>query len=388
MPGTSLPPLVPQRVQDRAAVVSAYNMLQRLENTILAENNRASVVTRGKNKRDVDLMYCRIIGHFFHHVPSDRGLVNLVREVTSTSGDRQKLLDLGKLYYDHAFRLFRSAKGRTPLQSRHPSRPSFNTMLEEAPTGHETAKRKALVRDGFRCVISGRYDRESVRRFRVLNETPGIELVATECAHILSESTNVATGEGSGKVYTDYAASAWAVLSRFSSRENLLKELNGPKVHHLENVMTMCLEAHRLFDKLEIWLEPTDVENVYNLGARYPQDIIGYQQVITFSTDNPKLPVPSREYLALHAACAKVAHLSAAAEYMDSVIREMEETLVLSSDGASVAVLEHALWTAQHELDPVKQVLALDAWSTTLIFEHCCTSSCLPRFLVEFSVQE
>ena len=82
--------------------------------------------------------------------------------------------------------------------------------------------------------------------------------------------------------------------------------------------------------------------------------MIGYNKVIKFNTDNPKvLPVPSREYLALHAACANVAHLSGAAEYMDSVIREMEETSVLSSDGASAAVLEHVIWTAQCELDPV-----------------------------------
>ncbi|KAF8349171.1 hypothetical protein F5887DRAFT_1243450, partial [Amanita rubescens] len=227
-------------------------------------------------------------------------------------------------------RLFRFAKIRTPLQSR--QRSSFNTqadmiksMLEEAPTGHETAKRKALVRDRFRCVISGRYDRESVNRSRELDETPGIKVVGTECAHILSESTNT------------------AVLSRFCSRE-IMKELKGHKVHRLENVMTMCYYAHSLFDSLEMWLEPTDVENVYNLKAVYPRDIARYQQVITFSTDNQKaLPVPSREYLALHAACAKVAHLSAAAEYMDSVIREMEETWVLSGDGASAAVLEHAI---------------------------------------------
>lgn len=50
-------------------------------------------------------MYCRIVGHFFHHVPSNKGLANLVREVNSTGGDRQKLLDLRKLYYDHAFRI-------------------------------------------------------------------------------------------------------------------------------------------------------------------------------------------------------------------------------------------------------------------------------------------
>jgi hypothetical protein len=104
MPGTSLPPLVPERLQHRTVVVSAYNMLLRLEATILAENDHTTNRV-GKSKGDVDLMYCRIIGHFFHHVPSDRGLSNLVREAGSTGENRQKLLDLGKLYYDHTFRL-------------------------------------------------------------------------------------------------------------------------------------------------------------------------------------------------------------------------------------------------------------------------------------------
>ena len=86
----------------------------------------------------------------------------------------------------------------------------------------------------------------------------------------------------------------------------------------------------------------------------YPRDIAEYPKVIKFTTDNPTvLPVPSRDYLALHAACAKVAHLSGAAEYMNSVIWAMEETLVLSSDGSSAAVLEHAIWTARRELDSV-----------------------------------
>ena len=90
---------------------------------------------------------------------------------------------------------------------------------------------------------------------------------------------------------------------------------------------------------------------MYNLKTIHPRDIVGYQQVITFNTNNPKvLPV---QYLAHHMACAKVAHLSAATKYFNSVIWEMEETLVLSSDGASAVVLEHVIWTTQCKPDPV-----------------------------------
>ena len=89
------------------------------------------------------------------------------------------------------------------------------------------------------------------------------------------------------------------------------------------------------------------------MKMRYPRDIIRYNKVIKFNTDNPKvLPILSRDYLVLHAACTNILHLSGAAKYIDSVIREMEETLVLFSDGASAAVLEHVIWTAQCKLDP------------------------------------
>ena len=104
MPGTPLLPLVPQHVQHRPGAAGAYDMLLRLETTILAENDHTTsrVVTGDKGKRDVDLTYCRIVGNLFHCVPSDFGLANLVKEVGSTGGDR---LDLGKLYDDLSFRV-------------------------------------------------------------------------------------------------------------------------------------------------------------------------------------------------------------------------------------------------------------------------------------------
>ncbi|GBE80265.1 hypothetical protein SCP_0214820 [Sparassis crispa] len=65
---------------------------------------------------------------------------------------------------------------------------------------------------------------------------------------------------------------------------------------------------------------------------------------VTFTTTDPELlPVPSPDYLALHAACAKVAHLSGAAKYIDKVLEDLEEMPVLSEDGSSARLLEDAL---------------------------------------------
>ena len=65
---------------------------------------------------------------------------------------------------------------------------------------------KALVRDGFRCVVSGKYDANSVRDNKELEleleHEPGRAVSATECAHILPESTN-ANISGSSNAQSD-----------------------------------------------------------------------------------------------------------------------------------------------------------------------------------------
>jgi len=54
----------------------------------------------------------------------------------------------------------------------------------------------------------------------------------------------------------EYAASAWAVICRMGN-VLVVDELNGNDGHRLENVMTMDLGIHGLFDDLDLWLEAT-----------------------------------------------------------------------------------------------------------------------------------
>ena len=85
-------------------------------------------------------------------------------------------------------------------------------MVVEAPQSHQHAKAnvsathyvlsalvykysalfKALVRDGFRCVVSGEYDAVCVERNKELRLEIAADCDATwtECAHIFPESTN------------------------------------------------------------------------------------------------------------------------------------------------------------------------------------------------------
>lgn len=206
-----------------------------------------------------------------------------------------------------------------------------------------------MVRDGFRCVVTGDYDVSSVKRSRELEKAQEVEnagLCPTECAHIFAESTNAnISGSNEGGNKRHYAAGVWAVMARFGYK-NLPGDLNGNKIHRLENVLTLDKSVHDFFDTLELWFEPVKgIPNTYTLHAPRSGYIKAYwKRTVTFTTpDSVKLPVPSPEYLAIHATCCKVAYLSGAGEYIERILREMEDTKVLSQDGASAEALQYAL---------------------------------------------
>ena len=69
-----------------------------------------------------------------------------------------------------------------------------------------------------------------------------------------------------------------------------------------------------------------------------------------FTTEDPEnLPLPSPEYLKIHATCAKIATMSGAGEYIDKILKGLEDTKVLSEDGASAELLEHLLTPSSQE---------------------------------------
>ncbi|KAF9230563.1 hypothetical protein BU15DRAFT_91086 [Melanogaster broomeanus] len=287
-----------------------------------------------------ELVHARILGYLIVHGPSDDARKTVAREVDSCDGDEIKLGDLGRLYY----------KGRTPTPSSHPSRPSFDTIkdvmsssMTEAPSQHQVAKRQALRRDNFRCVITGVLDLTSAERHPELLQM-GLRAEKTYCAHIFPKSTNMnISGDGNSK--HDYGASMWAVMTRFGYKY-LPQELNGNNIHRLQNILTLNDTMHEQFNTLKLWFEPTDIPDKYNVcwSEDWRRQATGAPSTVQFTTPDPEeLPLPSPTYLRIHAACAKVAKLSGAGDYIDKLSRDLEEIRVLSKDGSSAELLEHAL---------------------------------------------
>ncbi|KAG8919217.1 hypothetical protein FRC01_001407 [Tulasnella sp. 417] len=337
----------------------AYNRCLELESPAENSSNEGSGLK-------FSLELCgRILGYMMLEAPTSEGCDNVQKEIDSLETD-EALRDLARFYATYFLRLcnitlcitVRKAKGPAPGSSSHPSRNSFDDaeetimfLMEEAPKSNSALKQLARKRDNYRCVVTGAYDGGTLQKERKSDPTfePPAVPQFTQVAHIFPDSSNqgLVGPDGSASKKAEYSATAWAVVERFGLVDVLAESLNGPDIHRVENVLTMSLNAHELFDRLQLWFEATDVPNTYNLcsndeanfGFLYP---LKSRQVTLTSTDQ-MIPVPNSHYLKIHAACAKVAHLSGAAEYLETILNESEERPVLASDGGSADMLSFLL---------------------------------------------
>ena len=171
----------------------------------------------------------------------------------------------------------------------------FKQMLVEPPKNHTDAKigvcfiplclfyhwsppYQALVHDSYRCVVTGFVDYASATQYPnqlgALGNAYGLGV--TTCAHIFASSTSQdISGDNANRSKVNnflplqcinsfawlafqhkYAASAWAIMEWMGAID-VINELNSNGIHHLENVMTMEVGIHTLFNKLTLWFEAT-----------------------------------------------------------------------------------------------------------------------------------
>jgi len=71
--------------------------------------------------------------------------------------------------------------------------------------------------------------------------------------------------------------------------------------------------------------------------------IDGAPMVVEFNSKHKEAPPPDPQLLALHATCARVAHMSGAAEFFNKLEWDAEETRVLAFDGSSAHLLTNLI---------------------------------------------
>ncbi|KAJ6514889.1 hypothetical protein C8R47DRAFT_1181805 [Mycena vitilis] len=352
---------------------------QSLWRHILSAEQDALQLPPKSSKYDSPLVGIRVLGFMlldlWHHRQHSFGAIpykQLISQITSclvikgavvnsqeeTDAQHQKLQETGLHLRNHLIHTFRAHGGPIPKSSEHPSHGSLDTLRErfveemKTPTSSSSARKKAsrippisglfsfnflqsLLRDGYRCMLTGQYDVDSVDDHPELGEratAANVTQAITQCAHIFSETAQ----DSSAKL--DYAGSAMAILKVFgldSKDENMWFE----EVIGQEN--TYRIVSHH--------------DKSFKLGLPLPR-VVTFQvdpAMVAACADNGVAPpaLPSPSLLAIRAACSRVAHMSGAAEQVNQFLRDYEDTAVMANDGGSAALLEWRLLHSTRMVD-------------------------------------
>ncbi|KAG8746503.1 hypothetical protein FRC11_012685 [Ceratobasidium sp. 423] len=272
----------------------------------------------------------RILGQMLIQAPSLRGRT-YVAECINRCATNQEIVKLGEFQLSKLIKYFKGP--RAPLMSScSPLEDVGQGSLVATPTTHSEAKKQSLIRDNYRCMLSGVADCgaiESLPWLRAEVKATKTNVRITQCCYILPWNVG-----GDGVEGPQDASSIWNFARLFGDIPE--HELRGPRAHDLRNILTLERGVRVSFDKFLIWLEATgEAENQYTIGRideLYYNDL---PDVVTFSSSSPDLPLPDPRYLALHAACARVIKLSGAVEYIARIPSDFEETEVLSENGSA-----------------------------------------------------
>ena len=103
--------------------------------------------------------------------------------------------------------------------------------------------------------------------------------------------------------------------------------IEGNDIDRPRNAVTLTHDLHNLFGNFDIFFEPLpDQEHTYRIQSfLHPMVIRDLPVVRTlYLTENRTIEPPSLRLLALHCAIAHILHLSAAADYITKILKDME----------------------------------------------------------------
>ncbi|KAJ6486672.1 hypothetical protein C8R45DRAFT_995488 [Mycena sanguinolenta] len=329
----------------------------------------------------------RTLGYALIHAPSPAGRDCISQEIVGCNDEPEYLAGLAHLYIYGLIRIFRNPKGPTPLLTADQSPdPRFGTVstLNRTTLPPTSLKTQLLFRDRYRCTLSDAVDRGSlddaltnpgsnpdvedfVQAF-TSRSLRGSKIQTLQVAHIISQSlTNSIEGLSVGaRAKFNWASSAAAILDRFSGID-VKKLLGGTNLHSAVNAVMATHEGHELLDCLLLCLvpnpDPNAGPNAYLIKqfSQIPnenlQDSVVFQER-RFSNGHTISP-PSPVLLALHAACAHIAHMSGAAEILEEFDRDIPPSAGLALGFTSMdpnPVAAHDLSHALHRLSVVRPV--------------------------------
>ncbi|KAI1316094.1 hypothetical protein F5Y16DRAFT_393245 [Xylariaceae sp. FL0255] len=253
---------------------------------------------------------------------------------------------------DQFFLPLKASTKKTPQPS-----PVFHSAVERVQGGPQTfagtpdrlsALRGAcLVRDHHRCVISYSFDSsEAQARMDKAGETQALDNDGNllyrdpnrpgslEVAYIISYF--LIKVDANSELSPSKKA-ALAILNMFDT--GVVYLIKGGDIDRLRNAFTFTQLFHVHFGEFKIFFAPVpDLQPyIYRIDSFLSRYILPEFSLIRtfYLSENRTIDPPSARLLALHCAIAYILYLSAAGEYIDKLLREMEGQGVCAADGST-----------------------------------------------------
>lgn len=114
--------------------------------------------------------------------------------------------------------------------------------------------------------------------------------------------------------------------------------IEGTNIDQPRNAITLTHTLHQGFGDFKIFFEATDSSHTYRINSFLPFGVIrdpSFPIVRTlYLTDTRTIDPPLPRLLAIHRAIAHILHLSAAGDYIDTLLRDMENKGI-QADGST-----------------------------------------------------
>ncbi|KAH9009979.1 hypothetical protein EDB83DRAFT_436165 [Lactarius deliciosus] len=281
-------------------------------------------------------MCSRVLGHLVLEAPTELGRDWVCKKILGCA-DEHALARLAQKYIFTFVAAFKASVGPSSPARGGLGRGAVGGSSISTPGGdrgargaalstYQDKRMLALERDARRCVITGSVHSASAIGAAALAGAP---TAAVEATFIIPPSVDIRT-------LSRYAG--------FSGDDPFCEP--APSFYRVENLLTLHTDAADEFRSLNVWLEATGRKDEYQIVTWNPTTLAASRRhtTVAFSTTDPGVrPVPSVHYLRLRAACARVAHKSGAAVYIEALTRDLATLSVLAEDGSSAGVLTAAL---------------------------------------------
>ncbi|KAK0455558.1 uncharacterized protein EV420DRAFT_1765589 [Desarmillaria tabescens] len=284
----------------------------------------------------------RVLGYALIYHPGSSMV--MAREMSGCGDNAEFMAGLRYLYVMGVIRMF---KGSVLAQPESPPDSIDIAALEFVAIHRKDSERcsgsqlrlQVLARDNYRYILSGNADAASLRNgLTTIDLAAGERKADMELCYIFKMTGDEEQGYIGGGLTEaarrklGWASSAAIVLERLASI-SLVQD-----IHEAENTFTISPNLHGPWDQLQISLHPIaseedDSSNMYEIHTYPPSENAQYG--LPYRTTNT---LPSRRYLVLHDACAKIAYLSGAGEVMERLFWDVGDARVFAEDGGGIGV--------------------------------------------------